>query len=136
MKLRYAFLLTVASACLVVGAAQAAKPQVKVEQGVGRWLEVTFTAPATTTRDYKYFVRFETARQEGCSWKSTSLARLALAGQRVLVNVSPNSRQGREWCVGAGRVTVFMQRAFGGFVAKDATPATFRLVGRVGYTVG
>lgn len=114
--------------------AHAAKPQIQVSQ-LGRSLNITFVAPATTSRDYRYFVRVETARQEGCSWKSTSGGKLGSVGQTVRVNIGPNSRQASDFCEGPSTVTVFMQKAYGGFVAKDATPATFKRVGAVRYVI-
>jgi hypothetical protein len=123
-------------ACLALAvSAQAAKPKITVDM-LGRSLRVTFVAPATTTMHLRYFVRAETPRQEGCSWKSTVGGRGGRAGQTVIINLSPNSRQGGVFCPGAFRVTVFMQRAQSGLIARDATPATFRLVGRVSYQVG
>lgn len=125
--------LTVASGCLI-GAAQAAKPNIRVGQK-GLSLRVTFVAPVTTDMNTRYFVRVETARQEGCAWKSTGGGRGGRAGQAVLLVLSPNSRQGRSFCAGPSRVTVFLQKAQGGLVAKDASAATFKLVGRVSYEV-
>lgn len=112
--------------------AHAAKPPITVDP-LGRSLRVTFVAPIITSRETRYFVRFQTTPQEGCSWKSTSIGRHGSPGQSVTVSLSPNRRQGLEWCAGIGRVTVFLQRSSGGFVAKDATAASFKLVGTVRY---
>lgn len=111
-----------------------AKPNITVDT-LGRSLQITFVAPRLTSRDYKYFVRYETVRQEGCSWKSTSLGRHGSPGQTVALSLGPNSRQGRVFCPGPGKVTVFMQRAQGGFIPKDATSSTFKLVGSVRYVI-
>lgn len=127
-----AFAITGFAVLAFAAAAQAAKPAITVDQ-LGRSLRVTFVAPTITSRDTRYFVRYQTARQEGCSWKSTSLGRHGTPGQTVVVSVGPNRRLGLDFCEGPGRVTVFLQRASGGFVAKDATAASFRLVGTVRY---
>lgn len=122
-------------ACLaLVGAAQAGKPNIKVDP-LGNTLRITFVAPKTSTLELRYFVRAETTRQEGCSWKSTGGGKGGRVGEPVLINLSPNSFQGRRWCAGSLRITVFMQKAQGGLIARDATAATFKLVGRVTYTM-
>jgi hypothetical protein len=137
LSIRRSAVLTVSLLCAAVlaGAAHAAtKPKITVDP-LGRVLRVSFVAPSTTTLHMRYFVRAETPRQEGCSWKSTSVAKGGRAGSVVVVNLSPNSFQGREWCQDTLRVTVFMQRAQGGLVAKDATAQTFRLVGTARFSV-
>lgn len=126
--------LSIAASALLVYAtpAQAAKPRIAVS-ALGNTLRITFVAPRTSTLELRYFARAETVRQDGCSWKSTSGGKGGRVGEPVLINLSPSSRQGRTWCPGPLRLTVFMQRSLGGLVAKNATAQTFRLVGRVTY---
>ena len=115
------------------------KPNVQVTPKPFRqddtFMDVSFTAPVTTTRGYFYFARWQTRAPRstlpyGCSPSSqlNPLGRLAREGTRITLRLQPERSLGDSFCPGPSQVLVFMQKGELGHVAADASRETYRQV--------